>query len=357
MPAFFRACRVHFGYALLFSLCSNVLLLAVPLYMLQIFDRVLSSRSHETLGLLTLVTLAAIVLNTWLDRLRARLLSAAGLMLDQTVAPAVLARALDHADPSAPAASLRDVATLRGVLSGPSLISVFDAPWTPLYLGIIFLFHVRLGMIATSGAVLMLVLAWLNERAGAGPLEQSRLASQNAMACADAGIRQRDTVQAQGMRAALIRHWSGFNEAAGSAAQLAERRTGVFLALTRFTRLALQVAVLGAGAQLVIDQQVSAGVMLTGTLILARALGPIENALGSWRQFTEAYTAYRRLDGVLRQATAHRQAGAAEPHIVHRSLPNDCVSGRRPTAMPPHRRRYGPAGTPDRTAWRPRLIR
>jgi PrtD family type I secretion system ABC transporter len=313
LSAFLHACRAHLAYALLFSLCSNLLLLAVPLYMLQIFDRVLASRSHETLGLLTLAAVGALLLNTWLERLRARLLSAAGLLLQQAAAPVVLARALEPGDAAAPRATLADVATLRGAVSSSSLVSLFDAPWTPLYLGILYVLHVRLGAIATAGAVLMFAWAWLNERCTGAALERMRAQAQAATACAEAGIRQRETLHALGMRAALMRHWAGFNHAAGSAMHLAESRSSAFLAGTRFTRLGLQVAMLWAGAQLVIDQQVSAGVMLGGTLILARALAPIENAMSSWKLVVDAQAAYRRLEAALRPGPLRGPAGAAEP--------------------------------------------
>lgn len=313
MSDFLRACRAHFVFSLLFSLCSNLLVLAVPLYMLQVFDRVLTSRSHETLWLLTGAALGALLLNTWLDRLRSRLLSLAGQALEQQVAPRVLERALSPnerpGDAAAPA-SLRDVGQLRAALSGGTLASLMDAPWVPLYLGIIFWFHFDLGVIATLGALLMLGWAWLNERFTAAPLEQARSEGQNAVACADTGLREREVVQALGMRGALLRQWAVFNQAALASSQQAEVRSSVFFALTRFTRLSLQVAMLAAGALLVIDQQLSAGVMLTGTLILSRALAPIENAMSSWKTWVDARAAYRRLDAALR-ALAQASEGSA----------------------------------------------
>lgn len=311
MSDFLRACRAHFAYALLFSLCSNLLVLAVPLYMLQVFDRVLTSRSHETLWLLTGAALGALLLNTWLDRLRSRLLSLAGQVLEQHVAPRVLVRALSPndkpTDGAAAPASLRDVGQLRAAMTGGTLTSLMDAPWVPLYLGIIYWFHFDLGVIATLGALLMLGWAWLNERFTAAPLERARREGQNAVACADTGLREREVVQALGMRGALLRQWAVFNHAAMAASQQAEVRSGVFFALTRFTRLGLQVAMLADGALLVIDQQLSAGVMLTGTLILSRALAPIENAMSSWKTWVDARAAYRRLDAAL-----HAQAQAGE---------------------------------------------
>jgi PrtD family type I secretion system ABC transporter len=324
LSAILHACRAHLGYALFFSLCSNLLLLALPLYMLQVFDRVLASRSHETLGLLTLVTLGALLLNTWLERLRGSLLSAASLLLQHTAAPAVLARALEPGDASVPRASLADVATLRSALSGSSLVSLFDAPWTPLYLGLIFLLHPWLGFIATAGALLMFAWAWLNERSTVAAQERLRVQAQGAASCADAGIRHRETVHALGMRPALMQHWAAFNEAAGQAILQTESRTGLFLALTRFTRLALQVALLGAGALLVIDHQVSAGVMLTGTLIMARALAPIENAMGSWKLIVEARAAYRRLQAGLQPALRGPAALAAPGAVL---LGGEALSG------------------------------
>jgi len=276
--------------------------------MLQVYDRVLTSRSHETLWLLTAAALGALLLNNWLDRLRSRLLSAAGQMLEQHVAPRVLQRALTPADAVAAPASLRDVGLLRAAMTGGALGCLMDAPWMPLYLGIIYWFHVELGVIATLGALLMLGWAALNERFTATALERARSEGQNAVACADTGLREREVVYALGMRAALLRQWAMFNQGAMTASQQAEVRSGVFLALTRFTRLGLQVAMLAAGALLVIDQQLSAGVMLTGTLILARALAPIENAMSSWKTCVDALAAYRRLDVALRMQARTAEA-------------------------------------------------
>lgn len=300
MDALLRAGRAHFGHALLFSLVSNLLQLAVPLYMLQLFDRVLGSRSHETLWLLTLVTVLALVAHVGLDRLRGRLLAAAGQALEQVAGPQVLGRALQGGGGAA-APSLRDIGSVRAALSGGVLVPLFDAPWVPVYLGVIFLFHVELGVIACIGALLMVAWAVLNERATAAPLGQARAEAQAAHACADTALRQRELLVALGMRAAVLRRWAALNEAALAAGAQAEARTGLFLALTRFTRLGLQVAMLAVGAKLVIEQQVSAGVMITGTLVLSRALAPIENVLSGWRQWVEARAAWQRLQTVWRE--------------------------------------------------------
>jgi PrtD family type I secretion system ABC transporter len=302
MTALFQHCRQHFAYAALFSLAINVLQLTVPLYMMQVYDRVLSSRSGETLVALSLAAVGALIVSLLLDVLRARLLLAAGVTMEGLASPQVLTRVLQNAGRRRAAGSggeLRDISTLRAFLTGPGVMALFDVPWAPIYLGVIFLFHAQLGVIASVGAGVLLVLAYLNERLTRAPVRQLTERARLAASAIDGGVRNAELVNVLGLEDDVRRRWQALSGEVTDAQVLVSRRGSLIGALTRCVRLLIQVAMLAAGAALVIDQHVSPGVMITGTLILARALAPAESAIVTWKALIEAREAYRRLRALL----------------------------------------------------------
>jgi PrtD family type I secretion system ABC transporter len=291
-----------FVYAGLFSLAINLLLLAPPLYMLQVFDRVLASRSGETLVVLTIAAIAALVIMALLDVLRSRLLAAAGIALDRTLGPRVLDGLLAHTSRLSGAPflnGLRDVNTLRTFLGGAGLVALFDAPWLPLFLLIIFLFHPLLGVIALAGAVGMLVLAWLNERLSREPLERAQAEARRAGRMIDANVRNAEVVSALGMLPAVTRRWGELNDGALLEQLRAGHVGGLFSGATKFARQFIQLAMLAGGAYLVVSQDVTAGVMIASTILLGRALAPVETLVAAWRGLVDARSAWRRLDQLL----------------------------------------------------------
>lgn len=306
--------RPYFLWAGIFSLAINLLLLAAPLYMLQVFDRVVTSRSHETLLMLTIAAVTALVAMAALDAVRARLLAAAGLALDRRLGPRVLQRLLEGArapggEESAP--SLRDVGALRSFLAGPGVIALFDAPWLLFFLVIIFLFHPLLGAIALGGALLMGLLAGLNERLTRRALEDARSAGRRAGRFIDAGLRNLEVIAALGMLPGIAGRWQRLNDEAIGHQATASAAASSFSAAIKLARQLVQIAMLGAGTYLVIEQRASAGVMIAATILLARALQPVETLVASWRSVVEARAAWRRLRG--------GPAGAAPAPAVHLS--------------------------------------
>jgi len=288
----------YFAYAGAFSFAINVLLLVPALYMLQVFDRVLSSRSQETLVMLSVGAVLALAMMALVDMVRAQLLAACGMALDRWLGPDVLrgmlaqvarARGAEHLN------GLRDVGTLRGFLVGPAVIALFDAPWLPFFLALIWLFHPLLGGLALAGALVMLGLAAANERLTRQPLERVQAEGRRTARFIDAATRAAETVDALGMREAVVRRWGALNEAALREQREASRLGGVFSGATKFTRQAIQMAMLGAGAYLVIAQHLSSGVMIACTIILGRALAPVEMLVGSWRSLVEVRGAWQRL--------------------------------------------------------------
>ena len=305
MGKFLRRCRVYFVYAVIFSFFANILMLTLPIYMMQVFDRVISSRSVETLVMLSIMALGGLFAHMLLELFRSRLLSGAGLALDGMAGPAVVTGVLNvGARPgSNPAvSSLRDVALVRTFLTGQAVFALFDAPWVPIYLGVIFMFHPTLGIIATLGAISLFCLAYVNEKLTRSPLEEMQKETRRAGRYIDSGMRNAEVAGALGMIPSIIGRWKHLNDRVIDAQARADRLGGVLKGITRLIRMSLQILMLGVGALLVIKENLSPGVMMAGTLILSRALAPIESAIQTWKSFVEARGGYARLNELLAPA-------------------------------------------------------
>ncbi|MBL8488133.1 MAG: type I secretion system permease/ATPase [Rhodocyclaceae bacterium] len=299
--------RPYFLYAGVFSFFINLLLLVPTLYMLQVFDRVLTSRSNETLVVLTVASALALVVMALLDQLRGRLLAAAGIALDSLLGPQVLKGLLANAAQLGGTEyvhGLRDVASLRAFLTGNGIFAVFDAPWLPFYLILIFVFHPVLGIVATLGAAFLIVLAIANEKLTREPLEKLQAESRKAARYIDTSLRNAEVIGGMGMIEAVTRQWQDFNGEVQKRQLQANRLAGFAGGLTKFTRQFLQTAMLCAGAYLVIDQHVTAGVMMAATIILSRALAPVEMLISGWKSLVEARAANARLDQLLQARPA-----------------------------------------------------
>jgi len=302
MDKFLRKCRRYFAYAFFFSLFINLLMLTLPIYMLQIFDRVITSRSEETLVMLTIAAVAAFFLHMVFEMLRSRLLLGAGLAVDglagRPVLNSVLAASM-KAGPHNVEAGLRDVAIVRAFLAGNGINALFDSPWVPIFIAVIFMFHPLLGILAVIGAVTLFTLAVVNEKVTREPQERMSKEASRASRYIDAGLRNAEVVGALGMRGNLTRRWQRMNDRVIDAQVTVNRRAGAIGGMTRFFRLSLQILMLAVGATLVIQQHVSPGIMIAGTLILSRALAPIDAAVHSWKSFIDARDSYRRLKALL----------------------------------------------------------
>ena len=290
--------RPYLVFAGLFSLAMNLLLLAPPLYMLQVFDRVLTSRSDETLLVLSVAVAMALVSMAALDIVRAYLLAALGTALDRRLGPKVLDGLLGEAarlGSREHASALRDVHCLRSFFSGSGILALFDAPWLPVFLLVITLFHPLMGAMALAGALVMLTLAFVNERMTRKPLERSQAEGRRAARFIDTSLRNAEVVNALGMLRAVTRRWTELNEAALSEQTQATRSGAALSGLTKFARQFIQSAMLALGAYIVLDQQVTAGVMIAATILLGRALAPVEQLVAGWRALVEARAAWRHL--------------------------------------------------------------
>ncbi|MCB6179334.1 type I secretion system permease/ATPase [Rhodobacter sp. Har01] len=278
--------------ALIFSIFVNLLMLTGPLYMLQIYDRVLASRSEPTLVALSILVVFLFLAMGLLDHARARLLARIGARLqarlDRRVFEAALTRASTvPGDPLALSAQ-RDLQAMQQFWSSPIAAALMDMPWTPVFLAAIFVFHPMLGWLAVAGGAVLVVLTLVNQRLGKAPILRASSASVAAEQMADRLKTEAELLRALGMTDAAFRRWSAARTEALSTGMASSDLSGAFSSTTRTLRLFLQSAILGLGAWLVLRGELTAGAMIAGSIIMGRALAPIEQAIGQWALFTRA---------------------------------------------------------------------
>ncbi len=295
------AARRAFLAVAVFSFAINILMLAVPIYMMQLFDRVLATRNIDTLLALTAIVLMALLVMATMDALRGRLLTRISTWFDRQLAVDVLDGSVAIALRGGPvsAQGLRDVGQVRQFLGGPMIAPFFDAPWTPIFLGVVFLVDPLLGWIATGGTALLFLLAILGELLTRTPLKEANSEASQALNQADAAVRNADVIAAMGMMPALAKRWSGSGDSVLTTQTSASDLAGVIASLARFIRLTLQVGMLGTGAWLATQQVISGGAMIAASIIMGRALAPVEQSINAWKAMVAARLAYRRVKAIL----------------------------------------------------------
>ncbi|TIN53127.1 MAG: ATP-binding cassette domain-containing protein, partial [Mesorhizobium sp.] len=294
------ACRRYFLFAAVFSLAINLLYLASPLYMLQIYDRVVTSGSETTLVMLTLVLLAAFLALAGLDLVRAAILTRASARLDRLLSARILAASVETPSQGAsPSQPIRDFDTFRQVITGSGIHALFDLPWSPIYIGIIFLLHPWLGFFALGSSLLLIAMAVLNEYIVRAPLKQANdLATAN-YNFTEMSLRNAEVIRAMGMIDGLVRRWGRDRGLALGQQGRASDRAAVMSGLIRFLRLTMQSLILGLGAYLVIERQITGGSMFAASLLLGRGLQPVEQIVGLWRSLILARAALGRVERLL----------------------------------------------------------
>lgn len=301
MKELMRKWRHLLLYAALFSLFINLLQLTFSIYMLQIYDRVLSSYSLPTLAVITIAAIAALVVEAALEFVRSRLLVHCGVDIDHSLSHQVMQDIIrqNSLPGQRPAATLRDVNVLRNFFAGSAIFALFDIPWTPLMLAVIYFLHPLLGLVATGGGAVLISLALLNEKVSRRPLEMANQENALASAFMTSATRNAELVNGMGMIAALSRHWEGLNDRVIALQTSASRKAGLIQALSSFVRQSMQVAIYGVGAYLTIKQQTTAGSMIAASIIMGRALSPIQTGIATWKNMIEARESYQRLDRLL----------------------------------------------------------
>jgi PrtD family type I secretion system ABC transporter len=304
LRAAFGACRRHFVAAAVFSALLNVLFLAPTIYMLQVYDRVVPTRGVLTLVMLTLVLFLALGSLALLDMVRARLLVRAGVRLDRQLAGAILdaTLALPTGGDILTKQAMREFDVLRQTMTGGGVIALFDAPWVPLYILVCFLLHPVLGVVALAGGATLLGLTWLNEKATRTRMRDANEAANHAYLSQEYSAAGSDVVRSLGMRQAMVRRHLMEREESAERQTEANFAGGGYMAATKFARSFLQSLALGVGAWLAVEQKISAGSIFAASLLVSRALAPIEQVLGAWKSFIHARGAWRTLNELLAQA-------------------------------------------------------
>ena len=299
----FKGQRGLFSAAILFSSAVNLLMLTSPLYMLQVYDRVLGSQSEATLVALTLLMTALFVVMALLDHLRGRILARIGAGLQQTLDPrvfkAALARQSVAPDDRSALAAQRDVEAIRAFWSSPSVTALIDMPWAPVYFAAIFIFHPLLGWLAVAGAIVIFAMALFNQRNTRHALQRASEASLMADRTADRMRAESETIRALGMTGAAFTRWQDTRAEALSESIIAGDSGGAWSSASRGFRLYLQSAMLGLAAWVVLQGELTAGAMIAASILMGRALQPIEQTVAQWPVLTRTMEARTRLADLL----------------------------------------------------------
>ena len=294
--------RRAWAVVILFSMVVSVLLLTPTLYMLQVYDRVMVSRSELTLLVVSLVTLFLFVAMGFADAMRARLLVRLGGRLDQVLGPRICSAAFARSarEPEAQRGQpFSDWTELRQFLTGPGILAFCDLPWTLVYLAALFLLHPLLGLVAIGFALIQAALAWLGQRRTIAPAQALSQAQAESNGYLQGKLRNAEAVEALGMAVPLRQRWLGLHQRAAQRHAALQGLTHRVLAWSKYVRYAQQTASLAAGAILVIQGELTPGAMIAANVLMARALAPIDQLVGVWRGLLGARAAYDRLAQLL----------------------------------------------------------
>jgi ATP-binding cassette subfamily C exporter for protease/lipase len=314
-----------------FSAISNLLMLVPSLYMLQVYDRVLQSRNEITLLMLTLLMLGAYLLMGALELVRSFVLVRVGARFDMTLNKRVYTAAFEQNLKQAggnAGQALQDLTSLRQFLTGNALFAFFDAPWFPVYLIVIFLFEPSLGIFALVGTAILVVLAYVNERVTRAPLAEANAMAIASSTLATNNLRNAEVIESMGMLPNLIGRWFKLHGRFLKLQADASEMAGKIGAATKFVQVSLQSLVLGFGALLVLENKITGGMMIAASILVGRALAPVQQLIAVWKSWSGTRSAYERLTRLL-EANPAREAGMPLPK------PQGALSVEAVTAAPP----------------------
>ena len=303
-----KACRESFLSVGFFSFFINALMLVPTFYMLQVYGRVITSGSLTTLSMLTLIMTGLVITLGCLEWTRSRIMvrvsNRLDMLLSRQVYKASFKRALESGGMDASAQPLNDLTGLRQFLSGNGLFAFFDAPWLPIYIAVMFMFHPWFGWVATGSALLLLVLAFINERLTGPTLAQANKEHIGASLYTTKNLRNAEVIESMGMLETLMERWWNRQKNVLMLQSRASDKGAMISTLSRSFRILVQSLILGLGAYLAVDHQVGAGLVFAGSVLLGRALAPIDLIIGSWKGFIAARSQYARLNAILAKQQA-----------------------------------------------------
>lgn len=288
--------------AALFSLASNLLYLALPIYTNQIYSRVLNSHSGSTLLVLTGGALVVFMVSGVLDHYRTQVLTNFSVAFDRQLASPTFAALFDlvvRRMGGSHAQALRDLDAIRGAISGAAVSVLFDLPWMPIFMGLLFIIDPWIGVVTLVGGIILLILAVLQDRATHSALKQASAASIKSYSFTDAALRNSEVVRALGMLPTLGSAWAGYRQMAQRMTIVASSRGSFYSSTIRFVRMGIQIATIAVGAYLVIAGDIASGLLFANMILASRALAPIDRIVGSWKVLFEASQSYRRLEKAL----------------------------------------------------------
>ena len=298
-----------------FSAIVNLLMLAPSLYMLQVYDRVLASRNEITLLMLTVMIVGAYALMSLLELVRSFVLVRVGARFDMELNKRIYTASFERNLKSAggnPGQSLMDLTSLRQFLTGNALFAFFDAPWFPVYLIVIFLFEPSLGLFALGGTAVLVVLAYVNEKITHTPLAEANTMAINASTLATNNLRNAEVIESMGMLPNLQSRWFKLHSKFLNLQAVASEKAGIITSVTKFVQISLQSLVLGFGALLVLENKITPGMMIAASILIGRALAPVQQVIGVWKSWSSTRSAYERLTELLEKHPP-RAAGMALP--------------------------------------------
>jgi ATP-binding cassette subfamily C protein EexD len=300
-----KACKEYFVYAGIFSAAVNILMLTPIIYMLTVYDRVVASGSLSTLAMLTILMVCLLLAVGGFEWVRSMILVSASnrleALLRSRVSDATFKRSLATGGIIANAQPLGDITALRQFLTGSGLFAFFDAPWFPVYVGIMFMFHPWFGVVGIVSGIVMVALAYANEASTDSLMKEANNESNKASNSFQGSLRNAEVVAAMGMSEDIRRRQDALFNGVLEKQATASRKAGMWSGITKSFRLIVQSLTLGLGAYLALNQQISPGMMIAGSLLLGRALGPIDMLVGTWKGFSLARAQYARLQELLDQ--------------------------------------------------------
>ncbi|MGJ0314906.1 type I secretion system permease/ATPase [Aliarcobacter cryaerophilus] len=294
----------------LFSMFINVLMLVPPLYMLQLYDRVITSRSESTLYMLTLIVIVLFVTMGLLEVVRSRVLVKFGNRFANILSNRIFESTFELANKKPEAASSRlmgDFTQLRQFLTGNGLFAFFDAPWIPIYIIVLFLFHPYFGFFAIFAAIILVAITFLNEYTTKEKMDNANTLNRDSMMQLEANIRNAEVINAMGMKTNVRKKWEekyfGFLNAQNDASN----KAGIWSNLSKTLRMFFQSMILGLGAYLAVNMELSAGMMIAGSIIMGRALAPLDLMIATWKGFSGARMSYKRIDQLLKDFPKNKE--------------------------------------------------
>jgi len=303
LTATLRLAGPAIGFAAMFSLIVNLLFLALPIYTLQVYSRVLSSSSVATLIVLSLAVIFAFVISAIIDFLQSRVLASVGIMIDQRVSGHVFATLFNgivKREPQAGSQALRDLDAFRQTITGTGISVIFDLPWIPIYIIILTIIDPIIGIVTLLGGLTLLVLAFLQDRFARPLILDGNAAMARSYAFTEAGLRNAEVVRAMGMLESIGKQWSAFRLAGISDSTRAARVADFWGGLIKLVRNIVQVAVIGIGALLIINKDIEAGLLFANMILSSRALAPIDRVVGTWSGLVAAANSFSRLNELLK---------------------------------------------------------